>query len=132
MDSPVHGSLMLCLSFNTRGLGSSPKLNALKRMITSIKPLVILLQEAMLEGTKEIKILEIWLKNLSFAYISSEGCSGGLLTAWSPELLEIKIERYGTVLKIVLEDKNSGGTFTLFNVYGPYQNRRNFWESFFS
>ena len=82
---------MLCLSFNVRGLGSSLKLKALKRMITSIKPSIILLQETMMEGTKVIEVLVPWLKNWSFAYMSFDSHSGALLTASSPELLKIKI-----------------------------------------
>ena len=72
---------MLVLSFNTRGLGSSSKIKALKRMIVSLKHTIILLQKTMMEGTKVKEVLEPWLKDWNFAYIISDGQSGGLIIA---------------------------------------------------
>ena len=72
---------MLVLSLNARGLGSSPKLKSLRRMIDIKKPAIIFIQETMMEGEKGKEVLEPWLKGWIFGHISSEGHSGGLLTA---------------------------------------------------
>ena len=101
-------------------------------MVKSLKPLVILLQEMMMEGAKAIEVIEPGMKDWSFSHINFDGHLGGLLTSWSPDLSKIKIKSYETLLKIVLEDRGPGETFSLYNVYGPYHNKRKFWEFFFS
>ena len=57
-----QGVLMLVLSFNARGLGRSPKIKALRRMIDILKPTIIFIQETMMEGEKAKEVLEPWLK----------------------------------------------------------------------
>ena len=42
------------------------------------------------------------------------------------------VEKHSSLLKIVLKGKATGTTFSLYNVYGPYLNRKGFWEAFFS
>ena len=64
---------MLVFSFNTSGLERSSKLKYFKWMIISLNPMVILLQETMMEGTKSQEVLEPWLKDWKFAYIRSDG-----------------------------------------------------------
>ena len=123
---------MLVLCFNTRGLGSSPKLKSLRRMIDIQKPSIIFIQETMMEGEKSKEVLEPWLKGWSFVHISSEGHSGGLITSWNQEYEEMLVEKHSTMLKTMLKEKATGTAFALYNVYGPYLNRKGFWESFFS
>ena len=94
---------MLVLSFNVRGLGNSPKIKSLKRMVNSLKPLIIFIQETMMEGQKGKEMLEPWLKGWSFGFISSEGHSGGLITAWNQEYEKMQEEKHSLVLKIVLK-----------------------------
>ena len=71
---------MLVLSFNARGLGSSPKIKSLKIMVDSLKPMIIFIQETMMEGDKAKEALDPWLKGWSFGFISSEVHSGGQIT----------------------------------------------------
>ena len=54
--------MMLVLSFNARRLGIPPKLKALKRMVVILKPTIIFIQETMMEGEKDKKVLKAWLK----------------------------------------------------------------------
>ena len=74
---------MLVLSFNTWGLGSYYKIKALKRMVANLQPAIIFLQETMMEGLNAKEVLESWLKEYRFTYISLEGHLGGLITAWN-------------------------------------------------
>ena len=110
---------MLVLSFNARGLGSSPKIKSLKRMVANLKPAIIFLQETMMEGEKAKEVLESWLKGWSFGYISSEGHSGGLITTWNQAFKEVAVAKHNRVLKIVLKEKATGEPYALYNVYGP-------------
>ena len=41
-------------------------------------------------------------------------------------------EKHISVLKIVLKEKASGKSFALYNAYGPYLERKGFWEEIFS
>ena len=36
------------------------------------------------------------------------------------------------VLKKILKEKATGESFSFYNVYGPYMNKKGFWEAFFS
>ena len=42
------------------------------------------------------------------------------------------MEKHSTVLKKVVKEKATGTNFALYNVYGPYVNRKGFWEPLFS
>ena len=72
------------------------------------------------------------MKDWKFGYISSNEHSGGLITAWNQEFEEIQEEKHSTVLKTVLKKKASRISFAMYNVYGPYQDRKGFWEAFFN
>ena len=101
-------------------------------MIVILKPMVIILQKTMMEGTKYKEYLEAWLKEWIFFHISSDGYSRELVTAWSPDFVEIMMEKHNTVLKTVLKEISYGEFYAFYNVYGPYHNRKVLWEEFFS
>ena len=42
------------------------------------------------------------------------------------------VEKHNTVLKTVLKEKATGNSYALYNVYRPSQDRKWFWEIFFS
>ena len=56
----------------------------------------------------------------------------GLITAWNQEFEEVAMAKQNTVLKTVLKEKSTKESYALYNVYGPCQERKGFWESFFS
>ena len=56
---------------------------------------------------------------------------GGLISAWNQDFEEMQEEKHSMVLKIVLKEKASGISFAIYNAYGPYQDRKGFWEAFF-
>ena len=62
-------------------------------MIDIQKPMIIFIQETTMEGEKAKEVLEPWLKGWSFVHISSEGHSGGLLTAWNLEYEKFLVEK---------------------------------------
>ena len=53
---------MLVLSFNARGLRSFPKIKDLKIMVDILKPMIIFIQETMMEGDKAKEVLEPCLR----------------------------------------------------------------------
>ena len=57
-----------------------------------------------------------------------EGHYGGLLIAWSPVLKKNASRKLDSVLESKLNDKETGMDFTFLNVYGPFYDRKVFWE----
>ena len=74
---------MKLLSLNCRGLESTQKKLALKRVILVHKPDVILLQEIMGPEVKVTTLLTSILKYFSFVAQSARGHSGGLEIGWN-------------------------------------------------
>ena len=61
--------------------------------------------------------------------IDTDRHSGGILTAWSPELKLISATRYGLVLGTHLEDGEMCLSYTILNVYGPFYDKKSLWET---
>jgi hypothetical protein len=72
------GLWMKCMSFNCRGLVGSLKKPALKRVIFSEHPDVLLLQETLGEGEEVKSRLELLLPGWKFETLDALGRSGGL------------------------------------------------------
>ena len=100
-------------------------------MVNSLNPMIIFIQETMMEGDKAKEALEPWLKGWSFGFISSEGHLGGQITTWNKEYEKTLEEKHSSLLKIVLKEKASGKSYTMYNVYRPYLERKRFWEEIF-
>ena len=62
--------------------------------------------------------------------LDAKGHSGGLLTAWSPALNKVATRKLDSVIETKLNDKETRMDFTLLNVYGPFYDRKLFWEKF--
>ena len=58
----------------------------------------------------------------------SNGPLGGTITAWSPTLSLISVQKFDTVVGTELEDSETGKRFMILNVYGPFYDRKTFWE----
>ena len=78
---------MLILSYNVRGLGGSPKLAALCRILELNKAKVVALQETMSEGRKAKEALKTCLRDWQMETLDVEGHSGGMVTTWSPDII---------------------------------------------
>jgi exonuclease III len=66
---------MILLYFNVRGVGGPQKKLALKRLLLSLEPDIIMLQETMCTGEKSMKVVSSWLRNWSFSSVDVEGMS---------------------------------------------------------
>ena len=53
---------------------------------------------------------------------------GGTIIAWSPSLNLISVKRFRIVMGIELEDSETGKHFMVLNIYGPFYDRKTFWE----
>ena len=89
---------MKILSLNVRGLGAVPKKVALKQLLATTSPTVLLLQETMSEGKKAKEAVKECIKDWGMTSSDAVGHSGGTLTAWSPALNMISVQIFGSVV----------------------------------
>ena len=112
-----------------RGIGGASKVTTLRRIIELKKPKIIAIQEAMTDGERAKEIMGAILKDWRMETIDAEGHSRGLLIAWSPEITFYAKSDYKDALGTELEDPKTGIRFFFLNVYGPFYDRRIYWES---
>jgi len=124
---------MKIMSFNCRGLAGPLKRPALRRVIDIDHPDVLLLQETLGEMGEVKSKLEGMLPGWVFVCLDVRGRSGGLATGWNTRSVKIEnVWGMESVIGCSLSSLDIGETFTLLNIYGPYQNRIPFWENIFS
>ena len=87
---------------------------------------MLLLQEAMMEGKRVEEVMRNCVKYWRMESIDAEGHSGGILTAWSPEIKLLSETLYGSVLGTLLEDGETRLSYTIMNVYGPFYDKKAF------
>jgi len=119
---------MIVLSFNAREVGGSPKINALKRLFQVSRPDFLLIQETMCNGDKGVESFKSWLKDWSFSSIESKRIYGGLITAWSLRFKAISSSQIPSGIIIDVVDNYLNCPFRIINLYGPYENKINFWN----
>ena len=80
---------MKIVSWNCRGLGSSQKLEVIKRLKTMESTSILLLQETKKYVEESISLLKsTWINGKGLA-VSASGASGGLLCWWNSDKFEL-------------------------------------------
>lgn len=109
------------LCWNIRGLNDPDKWPSIRNKIEESNASIICLQE-----TKKMSFDASFIRGFAprrfdkFAYVPSEGASGGLLVIWNSKLFEGQVlleESFG--IAISFTSAISAENFTLVNVYGP-------------
>jgi hypothetical protein len=102
-------------------LANPSKKLAIKRLIESLKPSIILLQEIMIEGEKTIQELSKFLSGWDFNFIDAIGRSSGNITGWKrcsftlTNSWDFSFRSRGFPLL-----HGYGKEIYVLNVYGPY------------
>lgn len=119
---------MKILLLNVRGFGGSYKKISLRRLLKRVELDIILFQETMVSGIKVRESLNSILKDWCIYTLYSKGLSRGLCSSWNP--LKTLFNTYQSSARIVLEGKVQGWIqmVTVVNCYGPYSNRKYFWN----
>jgi exonuclease III len=125
---------MIVLSWNCRGLGSKSKEDAMKDLVRSSQPDLLLIQETKMEENSFLQSsLKFWKKGGGVA-VSSRGASGGIDTLWDASKFDLVSTKSCThwILTQLLH-KASGTQVCLFNIYVPvlFSEKKNFVGSFF-
>jgi exonuclease III len=121
---------MKLLSFNCRGLASPSKHLSLQRLLELAQPDIVMLQETLGAEALIVPLLERLLKGWSFFGLDASGCVGGLEMGWNQK--SIKLESswgFPSGQGMFVYVAELGKYFTILNIYGPTQDRPQFWNS---
>ena len=108
-------------SWNVRGLGQKSKCQDVKRAISSCNVDLVACQETKLQTVTHFKALSFLPQNLlNHSFKPSMGASGGILTAWNDNCVDLVSSVNGpffvhSSFSHLLLDFN----FSVTNVYGP-------------
>ena len=122
---------MKLLSLNCRGLASTQKKLPLKRMMEVLSPEIILLQETMGPNMEVELLLSSLLQLYCFTAQSANGHSGGLAIGWKKSSIQCTNSwgsSFGLGAQLCWVETNV--TLTIVNIYGPYSNISELWDSF--
>jgi exonuclease III len=125
--------VMKIISWNVRGLGGFEKKREVSRLVREKNPFILCLQESKLSAVNNMVRNAIWNDdNVDFSFQPSIGASGGLVTLWNCNEVEVWSSfNMDYVLGIQGKFLKSGEKFTLLNVYAPCDSFRqlNLWHS---
>ena len=119
---------MILLSLNIQGVGGSLKFASMRNFLSKTQPNVFFLQETLVVGEKERNFMYMLKPKWMICVVSSVEKSGGILVSWDPNFFDlVLILGCGGIFLsgTSLADKRK---VSFLNVYGPCQDRKNFWE----
>ena len=122
---------MKFLSLDYRGLASTQKKLAFKRMLSVHKPDVVLLQETLGLEVDVTVLLSSISPLYTFIAQSGRGHTGGIAIRWNQSTIRCtnswgSPSGLGVHISWVAENLN----LNIVNIYGPYNDRVEFWDSF--
>jgi hypothetical protein len=120
---------MIIMSFNARGVGSDPKILALKQLIEISKPDIDLIQETMCLATKAKEVFSSFLKEWTLVTSNATELYWGLLTALKPNISVFNSVLIPSGTFAEISDKALSCPLSVLKFYGPYTDRLPFWES---
>jgi len=114
---------MKILSWNVRGLGGFEKRRKVCKLVREKQPFIVCIQETKLSMFDDFVCRSIWGDcNVDFSYQPSIGASGGLLTMWDRNEVEVWLSlSFEHSLVIMGRCVKSGDQFIIFNVYAPVE-----------
>jgi exonuclease III len=112
--------LRVC-TWNVQGLGDEKKCPVVRTALSGASPSIICLQETKTRDMSIAKTRSFLPSNLSaFSCVDSTGSSGGILTAWDPDVFSLDhTHRSPYSLTVHLASTTTDLAFTLTNVYAP-------------
>ena len=123
---------MKVISWNCRGMGTKAKEEAIRSLIRTETPDILLVQETKLEDIAFLQASKkIWIKSEARA-ISARGASGGIDTLWNINKFTVLFEARNTHwLLLKMQNLDTKETFCLFNVYSPVNvgGKKDCWDS---
>ena len=118
---------MKLLTYNCRGLASSPKKIAIKRLLLTNQQDIIFLQETLSDEEVATKMLSTLLPGWAFMDQSPKGKSGELVIGWRSR--RIKLINSWAMDYVLGGDfllEGIGKEFRIINIYGPHTDQNTF------
>ena len=114
---------------NIRGFGGVAKQKSLSKLLSDLRPDMILFQETMCCYSQVLYLFSKLKPGWEFCASDATGLSGGLLAGWDPHLVRCKV--FSSLAGIILKANFKGlaETFTVINCYGPYTQRAIYWNN---
>jgi len=122
--------MMNIFSMNIRGLGVSPKYNALKCLFFCSSYRLILIQETMLNCHDTISYFRRMFPSWYIASTKASGLSGGLDVIWDPRWVSAKTYRCLGGILISAYFRGYSDRIHILIVYSPYKDKASFWDPF--
>jgi exonuclease III len=123
---------MCLVSWNCRGLGNPLKDEAVKNLLKTESPEILMLQETKIEGDSLLDLTKVKWKTKSGKAVSARGTCGGLATLWEEDKFHLE-NSFETQHWIYTELRylTSKITTTLFNLYVPvlYIEKKYCWQT---
>ena len=116
-------------------MGGSIKVEALKNIINSEKPDILLVQETKMPEDEVMSWTSLFQKNYVGKAISSRDASGGIATFYRTDKYKTKSTKENTHWILVeMQNKSNQDSIFICNVYGPthYKDKLDFWDSLIS
>jgi exonuclease III len=112
---------MKIISWNVRGLGGFEKRREVCQLVREKNPFIMCIQESKLSVVDMSVCKSLWRDgNIDFSFQPSRGASGGLVTMWDCQEVEVWASfHFEHVLGIQGRLVKTGAEFTLLNVYAP-------------
>ena len=114
--------VMHIISWNVRGLGGCEKRREVCHMVREKNQYILCLQESKLSVVNDLVGKAIWNdNNVDFSYQPSIGASGGMITLWNRNEVEVWLSfNMEHVLGVQGRFLKIGEKFTLLNVYAKH------------
>jgi hypothetical protein len=119
---------MILMSINIRGVGGSPKMPSLRRILSVYKLDILFLQETLVDEEKANIFLYSLYPSWMISTVSSVGSLGGLLAAWNPDVFDLQSHLCAGGILLTGIHLPDNRRISFLNAYGPYTGRRQFWE----
>ena len=122
--------MLKTVSWNYRGLGGLNKEEAIKDIIKSKKPDILLLQEMKMSDVEAMALSCRFWKNNKGKAISSKGASGGIATIFSSKFFVNSIWERHHWLLIEIQEEEDRTPLYICNIYRPTncRDKTTLWE----
>ena len=110
---------MKTVSWNCIGLGETNKVEAIKDIIKSERPDILLIQETKMSDVEVLALSHLFWKNSQGNTISFRGASRGIATFFSSKFVIKNVKEKHHWLLTEFQEKDDPNIYYVCNVYGP-------------
>jgi exonuclease III len=118
---------MILLSLNIHGVGGAFKKASLRRLIDTIHPSILFLQETLVDAQRSLAFINGLKPKWLVSVVNSVGTSGGLIVAWDPAYFDLKSFIWCGGILLSGTCCANKRQVNILNIYGPCTENLEFW-----